>query len=154
MGFFNIYEALNNICEKLYICIPSATMDGKATRKSSLITLIEQIANFKINGQVTKNDEKVDIESISSKDELFMWLLKSIRSFDALNTEEKEDVLTIFEYFRGDKDYNAILDFKKDDSNLSEEIVDEVYSNEFKSSVSNLCMVFLKTFLNIYLQEK
>ena len=138
MGFFNIYEALNNICEKLYICIPSATMDGKATRKSSLITLIEQIANFKINGQVTKNDEKVDIESISSKDELFMWLLKSIRSFDALNTEEKEDVLTIFEYFRGDKDYNAILDFKKDDSNLSEEIVDEVYSNEFKSSVSKL----------------
>lgn len=138
MGFFNIYEALNNICEKLYICIPSATMDGKATRKSSLITLIEQIANFKINGQVTKNDEKVDIESISSKDELFMWLLKSIRSFDALNTEEKEDVLTVFEYFRGDKDYNAILDFKKDDSNLSEEIVDEVYSNEFKSSVSKL----------------
>lgn len=138
MGFFNIYEAMNNICEKLYVCIPSATMDGKATRKSSLITLMEQIANFKINGQVTKKDEKIDIENTTSKDELFMWLLKSIRSFDTLTSDERENVITVFEYFRGDKDYNAILDFKKDDSNLSEEIVDEVYSNEFKSSVSKL----------------
>ena len=138
MGFFNIYEAMNNISEKLFICIPSATMDGKATRKSSLITLMEQISTFNINGQVTINDKNVNINNINSRDELFMWLLKAIRSFDTLNSNEKEDVITVFEYFRNDSEYSAILDFKKDDSNLSEEIIDEIYSDELKSSVSKL----------------
>ena len=138
MGFFNIYEAMNNIEEKLYIFIPSATLDGKATRKSSLITLMEQISRFYIEGQVTAKDENISIENISSKDELFMWLLKNIRIFDTLDDNQKQEVITVFEYFKQDAEYNKILEFKKDDSNLSEELLSEIYSKDFKSSVSKL----------------
>ncbi len=138
MGFFNIYEAMNNISEKLYIYIPAATLDGKATRKSGLVTLIGQIANFKIIGEVTKKEEVVNIEDIVSKDELFMWLIKSIREFDTLSDEDREKVINVFEYFKEEPKYNNILNFKKDDSNLGEELINEIYSDEFKSSVSKL----------------
>lgn len=136
MGFFNIYEALNNIMEELYIYIPSANLDGKATRKSSLITLLEQIANFKINGNVTKENVDSDIYSFTSKDELFMWLIRSIK-----NLEENEDLsklLSVYEYFKLDSNYLKILEYKKDASMLSGEITDIIYSDEFKTSVSKL----------------
>ena len=138
MGFYNIYEALNNISEKLYINIPSATLDGKSTRKSSFITLLEQIANFKIKGEVTKTEEVDNIYDIYSKDELFMWLIRNIRNFDNLADAKKEEVISVYEYFKKDNNYSKILEFKKDDSKLSNEVTDIVYSNEFKTSVSKL----------------
>ncbi len=140
MGLFNIYEALNNIVEKLYISIPAATMDGKATRKSGFITLLSQVANINIKGEVTKSKEYEDIRKISSKDELFMWLIKSIRNIDEENIAKVDliDIYTIYEYFKNDENYSKILEFKKDDSSLSKEIIDIIYSDEFKSSVSKL----------------
>lgn len=138
MGLFNIYEALNNVSERLYILIPSATLDGKATRKSSFITLLEQIGKVEIKGEVTKDENLLEMEKILSKDELFMWLIHSIRNFDEKSDEEKQKIISIYEYFKWDEKYSKIINFKKDDSNLSEEIIDIVYSNEFKTSVSKL----------------
>ena len=88
MGFFNIYEALNNISELLYISIPSSTMDGKATRKSSLLTLIEQVSSFNIDGEVVSNNLDNSFSNIYSKDELFMWFVKNINNLDG----EKKDI--------------------------------------------------------------
>lgn len=136
MGFFNIYEALNNISEKLYVYIPAANLDGKATRKSSLVTLIEQIAIFHINGDVTKNEYIKDIYSITSKDELFMWLIRSIRNIN--DNDDLSKIFSVYNYFKDDEEYSKILEFKKDDSNLSKEITDIIYSDEFKTSVSKL----------------
>lgn len=136
MGYFNIYEALNNISEKLYICIPAASLDGKATRKSSLITLMQQISKFNINGNVTSEYNEEDVYSITSKDELFMWLIKSI-----YNMKENDDIskiYSVYSYFKNDEMYSKILEFKKDDSNLSKKLVDIIYSNEFKTSISKL----------------
>ena len=136
MGYFNIYEALNNISEKLYVCIPAASLDGKATRKSSLITLMQQISKFNINGNVTSEYNEEDVYSITSKDELFMWLIKSI-----YNMKENDDIskiYSVYSYFKNDEMYSKILEFKKDDSNLSKELVDIIYSNEFKTSISKL----------------
>lgn len=139
MGFFNIYEALNNVSKKLYIHIPSATLDGKATRKSSFITLLEQISKVKIKGEVTQDSKSNDIYDISSKDELFMWLIRSIRDLkEEQELSEKEKILSVYEYFKKDEKYSKILEFKKDDSKLSKEITDIIYSNEFKTSVSRL----------------
>ena len=126
------------LSEKLYINIPSATLDGKSTRKSSFITLLEQIANFKIKGEVTKTEEVDNIYDIYSKDELFMWLIRNIRIFDNLDDAKKEEVISVYEYFKKDNNYSKILEFKKDDSKLSNEVIDIVYSNEFKTSVSKL----------------
>lgn len=136
MGFFNIYEALNNITEKLYIYIPASSLDGKATRKSNLITLIGQISNVYIKGDVTKEVMSNNIDDMTSKDELFMWLIKSIR--DIKEDEDISKIYSVYEYFKNDERYSRILDFKKDDSNLSKEITDIIYSDSFKTSVSKL----------------
>lgn len=136
MGYYNIYEALNNVSEKIYVTIPASTLDGKATRKSSLITLIEQIANICIKGKVAKKDEEVDIYDMTSKDELFVWFIKKLNSLD--ENDNLETIYNVYEYFKKDSEYSKILDFKKDDSRLSKEITDIVYSDEFKTSVSRL----------------
>lgn len=136
MGFFNIYETLNNISEKLYVYIPAAQMDGKATRKSSLLTLMSQIADYDIIGDVTGSVDVSDIYTLHSKDELFMWLIRSI-----YNLSEESDIYTIlnvYKYFSQDPKYSQILEYKKDDSNLSSEITDIIYKDEFKTSVSRL----------------
>ncbi len=138
MGFFNIYEALNNIKEKVYIYIPAAKLDGKATRKSSLITLMEQISDFKIMGEVTKESEET-IDTATSKLELFTLLVKKINSFDSIKTdEERNNIVSIYDYFKQDEKYSKILEFKKDDSNLSRELLDILYSKEFNSNVTKL----------------
>ena len=137
MGFFNIYEALNNVSELLYISIPSSTIDGKATRKSSLITLMEQISSFNIEGEVVDSSLDNSFFNIYSKDELFMWFVKNIKCLD----DEKKDIqflYSLYEYFKENNKYLNILNFKKDDSNLSSEIIDKIYGKEFKSSVSRL----------------
>lgn len=136
MGYFNIYEALNNIKEKLYISIPVASFDGKATRKSILITLMNQISNFSINGEVTKDYNLEDLENYTSKDELFMWLITNIRNIEECDDLSK--VYSVYEFFKSDKEYSKILAFKKDDSKLSNEITDIIYNDEFKTSVSRL----------------
>lgn len=136
MGYFNIYEALNNIKEKLYISIPAASFDGKATRKSILITLMNQISNFSINGEVTKSHNMENVYSYTSKDELFMWLIKNIRNIDSCDDISK--IYSVYEFFKSDKEYSKILEFKKDDSKLSKEITDIIYNDEFKTSVSKL----------------
>ena len=136
MGFFNIYEALNNISDMLYIYIPASTLDGKATRKSSLITLIEQIANVKIEGKVTQKQENSNIYDITSKDSLFMWLIRSLKNLE--DSDDISKIYSVYEYFKEDSEYSKILEYKKDDSKLSKEITDIIYSNEFKTSVSRL----------------
>ena len=136
MGFFNIYETLNNISEKLYVYIPSAEISGKATRKSSLLTLMSQIANFEVLGDVTGNSEVKDIFSLHSKDELFMWLIKSI--YNMKDGDDISLILNVYKYFSEDPVYKDILTYKKNDSNLSSEITDIIYRDEFKTSVSRL----------------
>ena len=136
MGLYNIYEALNNVSEKIYMSIPASTFDGKATRKSSLITLIEQIANINIKGKVTQNDEEINIYDMTSKDELFMWLIKKLKNLE--QDDDLEKIYNVYEYFKKDNEYSKILDFKKDDNSLSKDITDIIYSNEFKTSVSRL----------------
>lgn len=136
MGFFNIYEALNNVSEKIYVYIPAATLDGKATRKSSLITLMGQIASFSVNGDVTDNNTQKNIEDITSKDELFIWLIKSI--YNLKDEDDLSKIFSVYNYFKEDSKYSRILEFKKDDSNLSREIIDIIYTDEFKTSVSKL----------------
>lgn len=136
MGYFNIYEALNNITEKLYIYIPAANLDGKATRKSSLITLISQIAKIYIKGDVTNDNSITNIYDMTSKDELFMWLIKSIR--DIKENDDISKIYSVYVYFKNDERYSNILEFKKDDSNLNSEVLSIIYSDSFKTSVSKL----------------
>ncbi|MDO4283109.1 MAG: PD-(D/E)XK nuclease family protein [Clostridia bacterium] len=142
MGLYNIYEALNNVSEKLYISIPASDFSGKATRMSSLIVLIRNIINVKIIGDVT-NDEEVNLEisNIFSKEELFdkfIQRIKLISDFEMISDEEKANLIALYEYFISDKVYHDILNFRKEDRNLSEKTLERMYGNELKTSVSRL----------------
>ena len=55
--------------------------------------------------------------------------------------KENDDIskiYSVYSYFKNDEMYSKILEFKKDDSNLSKKLVDIIYSNEFKTSISKL----------------
>ena len=80
MGLYNIYEALNNISEKLYISIPASDFSGRATRMSSFITLVKNILNAEIIGDVTSEEDiSLDISNIFSKEELFDKILSMLK---------------------------------------------------------------------------
>ena len=137
MGLFNIYTAISNVIEKLYIYIPASNLDGKATRKSSIITSMSHVASFEISGEVSRIEES--IENSLSKDEIFTWLVKEINNLKENDDIQKiNKIVTLYEYYKNDEKYSKILNFKKDDSKLSDEITDILYREEFNSSISRL----------------
>lgn len=142
MGLYNIYEALNNISEKLYISIPASDFSGRATRMSSFVTLVRNILNVKIIGDVTtEEDDILDISNIFSKEELFdkfISNLKTIQDFENISIEQKILLLSIYEYFKNDENYSKILDFRKEDSNLNKKTLEKLYGDTLKTSVSRL----------------
>lgn len=142
MGLYNIYEALNNISEKLYISIPASDFSGRATRMSSLIVLIKNVLNVKVIGDVTEEEDfNLDISNIFSKEELFDKFIKNLKNvddFDNLPEDKKVLFISLYEYFKLDSEYNKILDFKKEDNNLNEKTLEKLYGSELKTSVSRL----------------
>lgn len=149
MGLFNIYEALNNVTDKLIVTIPSASISGKATRMSSIITLFEQIALVEIKGNVTGETSLKKLEDFYSKNELFLYMVQNIKE---KNKEiSYDEFMTLYKYYLSDEKYKNILKYKKDDSNLSKEITDKIYKNGFKTSVSKL-ELFKKCPFSYYMQ--
>lgn len=142
MGLYNIYEALNNISEKLYISIPASDFSGRATRMSSFITLVKNILNVEIIGDVTSEEDiSLDISNIFSKEELFdkfISNLKIINSLDEISDDKKALFISLYEYFKSDFKYAKILDFRREDNRLNKETLEKLYNNTLKTSVSRL----------------
>lgn len=142
MGLYNIYEALNNVSEKLYIFIPASDFSGRATRMSSFVTLVKNVLDVKIIGDVTSEEDfYLDILNIFSKEELFdkfILNIKSIQDFKSIPMDQKLLLLSIYEYFKSDEKYSKILDFKKEDKNLNKKTLEKLYGNLLKTSVSRL----------------
>ena len=65
-----------------------------------------------------------------------MWLIKSI--YNMKDGDDISLILNVYEYFSEDPIYKDILAYKKNDSNLSKDITDIIYRDEFKTSVSRL----------------
>lgn len=151
MGRYNIYEAINNTEEKLFISMPAVDIKNETTRKSSLITDIEEILGIKMLGEVTTtNDLSIEYNDIYSKEKCFEYMSKKIRYINSLlekleNIEDVQalneqinEILSIYEYFKNDEKYKYVIEYIKSDNNLVEESVNKIYKEEFKSSVYKL----------------
>lgn len=145
MQLFNIYLAMNNIYEKLYIFIPSADVSGKALRKSSLITLIQRTAILDIVGNVIKQEEidDLDIKNFLSKDKVFEQTVEKIKEILKLkdnnfNIDEVIQIYSLYKYFLEDSKYKKILNYTKKDENLDKETLKTIFQDTFKTSVSKL----------------
>ena len=173
MGKYNIYEALHNITDNIYISMPAVDVKSETTRKSSIISQIEDTVNIKLIGEVTNSKEVyMNIDDIYSKEKCFEYMVKLISSLDnCLKSEDIEnlplekledytkkidDALTMYNYYTSDSNYSEVLNYIKSDDNLSKESVDLIYKDEFKSSVYKLeqfnkCpfSYYLKYILNI-----
>lgn len=145
MEKFNIYEAFSNIKEKLYISFPSLDLRGNATRKSQLITDIQNIFSLDLIGNITNNIKYESIDNIHSCNDLLSRLKLSIDNIkeselnNIFNEKEYINAVSIYEYLKCNLEYNKILDYIKNNNNkLENETIEKVYGNSFKSSVYKL----------------
>ena len=155
MQRYNIYEAISNCLENLSISFLSSDMSGKALRPSSIITLVCNLIDLDIVGDITEsNNEDIDIYS---KDSIFENLVETITQ----NNEENEKDIACFEIFESEPKYNEVLEYIKNDENLKKETLEMLYGNELVTSVSKLELFkkcpfsyFLKYSLNINKSEE
>lgn len=148
MAKFNIYQAICNTKEKLYISMPSTDILGNSTRKSNFITSVEKLLNVKLIGDIAISDTS-KMEVMYSKEKSFEYMVNLLKEVLNDNLENKdinidskkiEEIVALYNYLKNDEKYEEIMEYVKDDNNLSKEIVDDIYQNEFKSSVYKLEM--------------
>ncbi|MCX8074018.1 MAG: PD-(D/E)XK nuclease family protein [Clostridia bacterium] len=151
MELYNIYEAFNNVTEKLYLFIPVSDLMGKSLRKSSIIENITQLVDVEINGNITSTDEiDMDFNEISTVNDAFMYMsretikLEEHDNFKNENTLEKASkILAVYKYLNSNldnktKEYVDILKYYKNDGNLNINTIGKLYGNDLKTSVSKL----------------
>lgn len=133
MELYNIYQALNSIKEKLYICVPSSDFSGKNLRMSDIIGNIKKILNIKINGNVSNDNCDKNLSYVFSKNDMFKFMVESINKKVNLN-----EVKYIYEYIKKDNRYNELLTYNKKDDNLKDETLKLIYNNNITTSISKL----------------
>lgn len=148
MGKYNIYEVLNNVKEKLFVTMPAVDIKNEVTRKSNIISDIEDTLNIKLLGEVSgTNDLKIKYDDIYSSEKCFEYMTKTVRYIisDLENIKnDKEsifkirEILNIYEYFIKNEKYSELMSYLKKDDNLSKKSIDLIYKDEFKSSVYKL----------------
>lgn len=155
MGKYNIYEALNNIEKQIYISMPAVNIKNEVTRKSSFISEVENTLDIKMIGEVTRiKNLEIRFEDIYSKEKCFEFMTKKLRYLNMLfeqyddekikkeqsNNLEKQiiEIIDIYNYFNNDEKYNKIMNYLKNDSNLNKNSIEQIYKDDFKSSVYKL----------------
>lgn len=124
---FNIYKAFSTAEEKLYISYSSSDSDGKALRKSLLISKLKRI--------FTKIEEKNN-----KKDKV---LTPKITFSKLLNNIDNEEWNEVFEWYKThypQKLENALkgLEYTNIPCKINEKNIKELYGKNLKTSVSKL----------------
>ena len=131
MQLFNIYQAINKIREKLIITVPSSGMTGGSLRPSTLIGTIKNILDIKLESEHTRTDL-----SLHSN---FMDLITRICEIsEDAPKEEFEKLYNEFLVYVEDEKYRSILEYARQDKNLTKETLDLIYKDKINSSVSRL----------------
>ncbi|MEG2645918.1 MAG: PD-(D/E)XK nuclease family protein [Clostridia bacterium] len=158
MQMFNIYQAMNTATEKIYFLIPTSTMDGKSLRPSSLISKIQNITNIVLEGDITNTIDDVKIENIYSKEAAFEYMINLINKLetksqitDNLKERYLNELSVIYEFFSKEENFNNILEYKKNDNNLSKDTLELIYKNTLNTSISKL-ELFKKCPFSYYMQ--
>lgn len=143
MALFNIFTAINNAKEKLKFTMPASKITGEAYLPSYIIEEIKEILNIKVIGDVSDLDitskQNKEIGKYS-KDVSFKNMLSKIVSVDKLTTGEIKDIYNTYLYFLENKEskYRKILEYKREDKNLSKETLNKIYKENINSSVSKM----------------
>lgn len=168
MGNYNIYEALNNTKEYMYFSIPAVDIKNEITRKSCIVDNIQKLIEVKMIGEVASTGKlEMNYDDIYSNEKCFEYMISKIKELLSQIDEEStslneetilkiNEVLALYSYFSNNNNYTQIMEFLKNDDNLSENSINKIYNEEFKSSVYKLeqfkkCpfSYYLKYILNI-----
>lgn len=178
MAKYNIYEAINNITEKLYISLSSTNLLGESTRVSSFVQDVCNMLGITIKSSSVQDEILYqNLDAIYSKEQGFLYMCKladvifknieKINDYDNCANNEKstsQDIITsknkyekiigqfnsLYSYYLNDKKYHDILKYNKSQGVLKKETVEKVYKSDFKSSVYKLEM-FKKCPFSYYL---
>lgn len=126
---FNIYKAMSTAEEKLYISYSSSDADGKALRKSLIISKLKRIfINLKEENFENKKDEILG-EKIT-----FTKLLNNIQN------ENWKEVLVWYEKHYNTKLNESLkgLDYTNTPEKIDEKLIQKLYGNNFKTNISKI----------------
>ena len=137
---FNIYKAFSTAEKEIYLSYASSETDGKSLRPSMIVNKIKRI--------YPKLIEKSDIIEktyyITNKQKTYEELLENIAS---LKDNKKIDDIwyLVYEYYKKDNEYKEKLekdleaiDYTNLPKNINKELINKLYGNTLKTSVSKL----------------
>lgn len=131
MQLYNIYELINNVENKLYFSYISSSSDGKSLRPSSLIIILKKILKIDVMGNVISSNEISDIYSRKSAFEKLMYLVNSSESVT-------DEILSLYRYILQYSDLEDILEYIRENENLTDQTMNNINKNDFVTSVSKL----------------
>ncbi|MDD3303783.1 MAG: PD-(D/E)XK nuclease family protein [Clostridia bacterium] len=139
MALYNIYIAISNAKNQLYLSMPATDIAGNTTRKSNIMNQVTKVMNVRLLGDVTTQDTlEMLYDDIYSEEKNFEYFIKLLKEFDENNIEETSKILGIYDYYVKSPIYGDIMNYLKDDSNLKQETIKKIYGDEIKSSVTRL----------------
>lgn len=141
MALFNIYICIGKCTENLRISIPSAKMTGEVLRPSSVIRDILQVIDVEIESNILSEDvcyidEANEIEK--TEEVAFREMLSCMAGLDELDNKEIKYIHSLYSYYKDKEKYNKIMQYNRDDNNLSEEVLKTIYGDKIFSSVSKM----------------
>ena len=138
---FNIYKAFTTAEEKLFLSYSSSDIDGKSLRSSILINKIKKIFPYlKQESDIIEKNFEILNENIS-----FDALLNKLRDFkDGIEIED--EWFFLYNYFSNsdlwkeklENALNGIYFTNNPEKNIDSKVIDKLYGNVLKSSVSRL----------------
>jgi len=131
MQLFNIYQTISKIRDKLVITVPSSSSSGASLRPSPLIQEIKTLLNVQL--------ESVEDTEVLNMDESFMQFMSMLNfACEDMTKEQVEDIYTNYLMYEDIQKYSDILNYARQDKNLTEETLNKLYSKKINSSVSRL----------------
>ena len=138
MALFNVYTALSNVQKQLVITMPASKITGEPLRQGILINETKRILNLSLDGKITEEDVSFIPNKMTTK-VMFRNLLSGIVEIDKLEDNDFDYLYNLYLHFAGSEEkYMNILNYSRDDNDLSQEILEKLYKQNINSSVSRL----------------
>lgn len=137
---FNIYKAFSTAEQKIYLSYASSDLEGKTLRASILVNRLKKMIPL----LVEESDILEKNSSITTKVATFEELLNKLRDFrDGKNIEKTW--LDIYTYYSNSSEWKLklqnsmqALNFNIKPESLDNSVVEKIYGNALKTSVSRL----------------
>ena len=137
---FNIYKAFSTAEQKIFLSYASSDLEGKTLRPSILVNRLKKMLPL----LVEKSDILEKNSSITTKVATFEELLNKLRDFrDGKNIEKTW--LSIYTYYSNSSEWKLklqnsmqALNFNIKPESLDNSVVEKIYGNALKTSVSRL----------------